>query len=43
MPPVENHVLLNELILNDNSLSNIAALSEAWLPLLQHISLAQNG
>ncbi|XP_022108649.1 leucine-rich repeat and IQ domain-containing protein 1-like [Acanthaster planci] len=43
MPPVQDHVLLNNLRLSDNSISHVTPLSQAWLPMLQHLSLAQNG
>ncbi|XP_038049576.1 leucine-rich repeat and IQ domain-containing protein 1-like isoform X3 [Patiria miniata] len=43
MPPVQNHVLLNDLRLTDNSISSIVPLCQAWLPLLQYVSIAQNG
>ncbi|XP_032855747.2 leucine-rich repeat and IQ domain-containing protein 1 [Tyto alba] len=41
-PRLENHVLLRELYLDDNSISSIRMLSLYWLPLLQILSLSQN-
>ncbi|XP_013876062.1 leucine-rich repeat and IQ domain-containing protein 1 [Austrofundulus limnaeus] len=42
-PPVlNNQVLLRELRLDDNSISSLQGLSGCWLPLLQHVSVAQN-
>ena len=34
--------MLRELILDENSLSEITAINQAWLPLLQTLSLANN-
>ena len=41
-PRVVNSVLLRELRLDDNSISSLDALSTAWLPLLQILSVSQN-
>nr|XP_058949966.1 leucine-rich repeat and IQ domain-containing protein 1-like [Pocillopora verrucosa] len=41
-PCVVNSVLLRELRLDDNSISSLDALSTAWLPLLQILSVSQN-
>ncbi|KFW68021.1 Leucine-rich repeat and IQ domain-containing protein 1, partial [Pygoscelis adeliae] len=42
LPRLENHVLLRELYLDDNSISAVRMLSLYWLPLLQIILLSQN-
>ncbi|NXI62446.1 LRIQ1 protein, partial [Anseranas semipalmata] len=42
LPRLENHVLLRELYLDDNSISAMRMLSLYWLPLLQILSLSQN-
>ncbi|XP_070265722.1 leucine-rich repeat- and IQ domain-containing protein 1 isoform X2 [Myotis yumanensis] len=42
IPPLENHVLLRELYLDDNSISTVDACSLYWLPLLQNLTLSQN-
>ncbi|XP_009644626.1 leucine-rich repeat and IQ domain-containing protein 1 [Egretta garzetta] len=42
LPRLENHVLLRELYLDDNSISAMRILSCYWLPLLQIILLSQN-
>ncbi|XP_075581940.1 leucine-rich repeat- and IQ domain-containing protein 1 [Pelecanus crispus] len=42
LPRLENHVLLRELYLDDNSISAVKILSFYWLPLLQIILLSQN-
>ncbi|XP_065813308.1 leucine-rich repeat and IQ domain-containing protein 1 [Labrus bergylta] len=41
-PSINNHVLLRELHLDDNSISSLQDLSTCWLPLIQHLSVAQN-
>ena len=41
-PHLPHHVLLRELRLDDNSLTYISPLCQAWLPLLQILSLAGN-
>ncbi|XP_035813551.2 leucine-rich repeat and IQ domain-containing protein 1 [Amphiprion ocellaris] len=42
-PPIlKNQVLLRELHLDDNSISSLQGLTACWLPLLQHLSAAQN-
>ncbi|XP_065525805.1 leucine-rich repeat and IQ domain-containing protein 1 [Lathamus discolor] len=41
-PRLENHVLLRELYLDDNSFSAMRMLSLYWLPLLQILLLSQN-
>ncbi|KAG8513969.1 Leucine-rich repeat and IQ domain-containing protein 1, partial [Galemys pyrenaicus] len=38
----ENHVLLRELCLDDNSISTVEAFSSYWLPLLQNLTISQN-
>ncbi|XP_068016973.1 leucine-rich repeat and IQ domain-containing protein 1 [Melanerpes formicivorus] len=42
LPRLENHVLLRELYLDDNSISAVRMLSLYWLPLLQILLLSQN-
>ncbi|NXG56662.1 LRIQ1 protein, partial [Hemiprocne comata] len=42
LPQLENHVLLRELYLDDNSISAVRILSLYWLPLLQVLLLSQN-
>ncbi|NXX38018.1 LRIQ1 protein, partial [Tricholaema leucomelas] len=42
LPRLENHVLLRELYLDDNSISAVRMLSSYWLPLLQIVLLSQN-
>ncbi|XP_014818749.1 PREDICTED: leucine-rich repeat and IQ domain-containing protein 1 [Calidris pugnax] len=42
VPRLENHVLLRELYLDDNSISAMRMLSLYWLPLLQTLLLSQN-
>ncbi|XP_074936809.1 leucine-rich repeat- and IQ domain-containing protein 1 [Phalacrocorax aristotelis] len=42
LPRLENHVLLRELYLDDNSIAAVRMLSFYWLPLLQIILLSQN-
>uniref|UniRef100_A0A663FFP4 Leucine rich repeats and IQ motif containing 1 n=1 Tax=Aquila chrysaetos chrysaetos TaxID=223781 RepID=A0A663FFP4_AQUCH len=42
LPRLENHVLLRELYLDDNSISAMRVLSLYWLPLLQILLLSQN-
>ncbi|PKU49681.1 leucine-rich repeat and iq domain-containing protein 1 [Limosa lapponica baueri] len=42
LPRLENHVLLRELYLDDNSISAVRMLSLYWLPLLQTLLLSQN-
>ncbi|NWW42945.1 LRIQ1 protein, partial [Pedionomus torquatus] len=42
LPRLENHVLLRELYLDDNSISSVRMLSFYWLPLLQILLLSQN-
>ncbi|XP_040516219.1 leucine-rich repeat and IQ domain-containing protein 1 isoform X2 [Gallus gallus] len=41
-PRLENHVLLRELYLDDNSISSVRMLSLYWLPLLQILLLSHN-
>uniref|UniRef100_A0AAQ4PZ97 Uncharacterized protein n=1 Tax=Gasterosteus aculeatus aculeatus TaxID=481459 RepID=A0AAQ4PZ97_GASAC len=41
-PNLKNQVLLRELRLDDNSLSSLQGLAACWLPLMQHLSVAQN-
>ncbi|XP_041650471.1 leucine-rich repeat and IQ domain-containing protein 1 [Cheilinus undulatus] len=41
-PSLNNHVLLRELHLEDNSISSLLDLNTCWLPLMQHLSVAQN-
>uniref|UniRef100_A0A7M4E454 Leucine rich repeats and IQ motif containing 1 n=1 Tax=Crocodylus porosus TaxID=8502 RepID=A0A7M4E454_CROPO len=41
-PRLENHVLLRELYLDDNSILTVEGFSLCWLPLLQFLSLSQN-
>uniref|UniRef100_A0AAQ6ITA7 Leucine-rich repeats and IQ motif containing 1 n=1 Tax=Anabas testudineus TaxID=64144 RepID=A0AAQ6ITA7_ANATE len=41
-PSLDNHVLLRELHLDDNSISSLQCLTACWLPLMQHLSVAQN-
>ncbi|KAM8891882.1 leucine-rich repeat- and IQ domain-containing protein 1 isoform 6-T6 [Spinachia spinachia] len=41
-PSLKNQVLLRELRLDDNSLSSLQGLAACWLPLMQHLSVAQN-
>ncbi|KAI3371010.1 hypothetical protein L3Q82_023660, partial [Scortum barcoo] len=41
-PRLKNQVLLRELHLDDNSISSLLDLTACWLPLLQHLSVAQN-
>ncbi|XP_058500376.1 leucine-rich repeat and IQ domain-containing protein 1 isoform X2 [Solea solea] len=41
-PSLINHVLLRELHLDDNSVSSLQGLAVCWLPLMQHLSAAQN-
>ncbi|XP_044048375.1 leucine-rich repeat and IQ domain-containing protein 1 isoform X2 [Siniperca chuatsi] len=41
-PSLNNQVLLRELHLDDNSISSLTALNACWLPLMQHLSVAQN-
>uniref|UniRef100_H3D883 Uncharacterized protein n=1 Tax=Tetraodon nigroviridis TaxID=99883 RepID=H3D883_TETNG len=41
-PRLPNQVLLRELHLDDNSISSLQGLSACWLPLMQHLSVAQN-
>ncbi|KAM8971989.1 leucine-rich repeat- and IQ domain-containing protein 1 [Pelodytes ibericus] len=42
VPKLDNHVLLRELYLDDNSISTLKGLSLYWLPLLHILSLSQN-
>nr|KAF6453055.1 leucine rich repeats and IQ motif containing 1 [Molossus molossus] len=42
LPSLENHVLLRELYLDDNSISSAEAVSSYWLPLLQNLTMSQN-
>lgn len=42
MPSLDNNVLLQELILRENSLGPDLDLSAAWLPLLSYLDLSQN-
>uniref|UniRef100_A0A669P8Q2 Leucine rich repeats and IQ motif containing 1 n=1 Tax=Phasianus colchicus TaxID=9054 RepID=A0A669P8Q2_PHACC len=42
LPRLENHVLLRELYLDDNSISAVRMLSLYWLPLLQILLLSHN-
>nr|XP_009943575.1 PREDICTED: leucine-rich repeat and IQ domain-containing protein 1 [Opisthocomus hoazin] len=42
LPRLENHVLLRELYLDDNSISAMRMLSLYWLPRLQILLLSQN-
>ncbi|XP_062424108.1 leucine-rich repeat and IQ domain-containing protein 1 [Rhea pennata] len=42
LPRLENHVLLRELYLDDNSISSMRTFSLYWLPLLQILSLSRN-
>ncbi|XP_027650037.2 leucine-rich repeat and IQ domain-containing protein 1 [Falco peregrinus] len=42
LPRLENHVLLRELYLDDNSISAMRMLSLYWLPLLQILLLSRN-
>ncbi|NXN09927.1 LRIQ1 protein, partial [Indicator maculatus] len=42
LPRLENHVLLRELYLDDNSISAVGMLPLYWLPLLQTLLLSQN-
>ncbi|XP_029991505.1 leucine-rich repeat and IQ domain-containing protein 1 [Sphaeramia orbicularis] len=41
-PALNNHVLLRELRLDDNSISSLQELAACWLPIMQHLSVAQN-
>ncbi|XP_037624583.1 leucine-rich repeat and IQ domain-containing protein 1 isoform X1 [Sebastes umbrosus] len=41
-PSLNNQVLLRELHLDDNSISSLQGLTACWLPLMQHLSVAQN-
>ncbi|XP_070828691.1 leucine-rich repeat- and IQ domain-containing protein 1 [Chaetodon trifascialis] len=41
-PGLNNQVLLRELLLDDNSISSLKGLTACWLPLMQHLSVAQN-
>ncbi|XP_075883350.1 uncharacterized protein lrriq1 isoform X2 [Nelusetta ayraudi] len=41
-PRLDNQVLLRELRLDDNSISSLDGLAACWLPLLEHLSVAQN-
>ncbi|XP_008289922.1 leucine-rich repeat and IQ domain-containing protein 1 [Stegastes partitus] len=41
-PSLNNQVLLRALHLDDNSISSLQDLTACWLPLLQHLSVAQN-
>ncbi|XP_068594980.1 leucine-rich repeat and IQ domain-containing protein 1 [Brachionichthys hirsutus] len=41
-PSLNNQVLLRELYLDDNSISSLQGLTACWLPLMQHLSVAQN-
>ncbi|KAG7234133.1 hypothetical protein INR49_005756 [Caranx melampygus] len=41
-PTLNNHILLRELHLDDNSISSLQGLAGCWLPLLHHLSMAQN-
>ncbi|XP_030587679.1 leucine-rich repeat and IQ domain-containing protein 1 [Archocentrus centrarchus] len=41
-PSLNNQVLLRELHLDDNSISSLHSLTACWLPLMQHLSAAQN-
>ena len=42
VPHLPHHVVLRELKLEDNSLTDVSPLCRAWLPLLQTLSLARN-
>ncbi|XP_062838793.1 leucine-rich repeat and IQ domain-containing protein 1 isoform X3 [Anolis carolinensis] len=42
LPSLENHVLLRELDLEDNSISSLEKISLYWLPLLRTLCLSQN-
>ena len=42
-PKLSNHVLLRELVLDDNNLTSLESLTHTWLPLMQRLHLAQNG
>ena len=42
MPPLDNNVLLQELILRENSLGPDLDRSAAWLPVLSYLDLSQN-
>ncbi|XP_070686532.1 leucine-rich repeat- and IQ domain-containing protein 1 [Pempheris klunzingeri] len=41
-PSLNNQVLLRELHLDDNSISSLQGLAACWLPLMLHLSVAQN-
>ncbi|XP_069385091.1 leucine-rich repeat and IQ domain-containing protein 1 isoform X2 [Paralichthys olivaceus] len=41
-PSVNNHILLRELHLDDNSISSLQGLAVCWLPLMHHLSAAEN-
>uniref|UniRef100_A0A087Y250 Uncharacterized protein n=1 Tax=Poecilia formosa TaxID=48698 RepID=A0A087Y250_POEFO len=41
-PSLNNQVLLRELLLDDNNISSLHGLAGCWLPLLLHLSVAQN-
>ncbi|KAL7401508.1 hypothetical protein ABVT39_000836 [Epinephelus coioides] len=41
-PNLNNQVLLRELHLDDNSISSLQSLTACWLPLMLHLSVAQN-
>ncbi|XP_024912029.1 leucine-rich repeat and IQ domain-containing protein 1 isoform X3 [Cynoglossus semilaevis] len=41
-PSLTNHVLLRDLHLDENSISSLQSLTDSWLPLLLHLSAAQN-
>ena len=42
VPLLVNHVLLRELSLEENSISDVTPITGAWLPLLQSLCLANN-
>jgi len=42
MPDLQNHVLLQELLLDDNSITSLDRLVLYWLPLMQKLNVSQN-
>ncbi|KAI0223338.1 hypothetical protein LSAT2_025443 [Lamellibrachia satsuma] len=42
VPQLSNHVLLQQFLLHDNSISSIRNIAQGWCPLLQHLDLSKN-
>ena len=42
LPGLDSHVLLVELVLDNNNLSDISSITSAWLPRLRTLYLSNN-